>query len=728
MIPISFLTATLAAGAALAVLPLIIHLAMKQTPKRVIFPALQLLRNRHKRSTKRLRVKNWLLLLARMALLALMALAMARPLLYSKAARGDSEVPTALALIFDTSYSMGYKERGKDRLAEAKVHARDILKKAHEASQVFVLDAGQAGVAPPAVSPAAAQKIVDGLALRAVNSPLNAALGQAYKAVAGVDRPRREVYVLTDLARSAWEVGRPVENLKLARDAKPEVDTYVMRLDSKEPHDVAILSADSRAAAGGTGGPGGTEVEIRSALRATGPAVRQVVEFYLDGTKPENKRGQALIELGANGVGDVKFRSPRLSVGLHRAALRLGGAGDPLDFDDVRYLTFRVRPPLKVLLLSDLPEDAVFVKNALDPSDLPAGEPRPYVVESIRAKAFANHQTPALREYACVILQDVQGLSEADWGRLNGYVREGGGLVVALGLRTDPSNYNGEAAAPLLPAQVGTAKNLEPATSFGQADFSHPLFSRSPKDLDADLSQVPVWRYREVKPVEGTRILLRYQDNAPALLERSFPRAKIGRVLLWTTPLARRAQPGDKAAWNEFPQGRFWSFVELMDQTVPYLAGVTDERLDFVAGEPVSLPIDSAARFASYVVKGPTSATSDRLSPTANSTSLEIDPPQSLGQWDVIVSGRGESPGAMGFSVNAAAGEMELATLARSDLDALFQGKDKYQLADSPETLKHSESMRRFGRELFPWMIMLVLALLTFENILANRFHRARAS
>src|SRR3978361_2178116 len=109
MIPISFFTACLEAGAALAAIPLIIHLVMRQTPKRVIFPALQLVRNRHKRSTKRLRVKNWLLLLARMALLALMARALARPLLYSKAARGDSEVPTALGLVFDTSYSMGYR-------------------------------------------------------------------------------------------------------------------------------------------------------------------------------------------------------------------------------------------------------------------------------------------------------------------------------------------------------------------------------------------------------------------------------------------------------------------------------------------------------------------------------------------------------------------------------------------------------------------------------------------
>ena len=62
---ISLIHAGLAAGAALAALPVILHLFMKQTPKHVVFPALRLIRERQKRSRKRLRVRNWLLLLAR---------------------------------------------------------------------------------------------------------------------------------------------------------------------------------------------------------------------------------------------------------------------------------------------------------------------------------------------------------------------------------------------------------------------------------------------------------------------------------------------------------------------------------------------------------------------------------------------------------------------------------------------------------------------------------------
>src|SRR6476659_2857151 len=136
----SLIHAGLAAGTALAALPVILHLFMKQTPKRVIFPALQLIRERQKRSHKKLKVKNWLLLLAQMALVALMAMALARPRLFSQTSLGDEEVPTAIGLVFDTSLSMGYKEKDKTRLDEAKERAFDILKKTPAASQVYVVD------------------------------------------------------------------------------------------------------------------------------------------------------------------------------------------------------------------------------------------------------------------------------------------------------------------------------------------------------------------------------------------------------------------------------------------------------------------------------------------------------------------------------------------------------------------------------------------------------------
>src|SRR3984957_9902155 len=176
-----------AGGAALASLPVILHLFMRQTPKHVIFPALRLIKERQKQSKKRMRIKNWLLLLARMALVALMAFALARPSLYSQVPLGAESQPTALGLVFDTSLSMKYKDKDKTRLEEAKERAREIVSKLPDSSLVFVVDSSEPGVT--GLSPAAALKRIDGLTTHGVSRQLNVAMGEAYDAVAACERP-----------------------------------------------------------------------------------------------------------------------------------------------------------------------------------------------------------------------------------------------------------------------------------------------------------------------------------------------------------------------------------------------------------------------------------------------------------------------------------------------------------------------------------------------------------
>ena len=366
----SMINAGLAAGAALAALPVILHLFMKQTPKHVIFPALRLVRERQKRSKKRLRVKNWLLLLARMAVLALMALALARPRLYSQMPLGDQSVPTALGLVFDTSLSMSYKEKDKTRLDEAKERALAILDQIPDSSLVFPVNSADP-VTNNGLTPAAARKWIENLTIRPVNRTLNSAMGQVYPKILECDRPRHEVYVLTDLARSSWNPEQPAEGLDRVAKAKTaaggKIATFILRLGSPEVNDVAIDAA----APAKNFVTQGESVEIKGQVRAQGPKpASRVVEFYLDGVK----KGEKPVEIPPGGQVEVSFATPtRLPEGeMHRGELRLGGTPDSLEFNDKRDFTFKVRPAYKVLLISDQTVDADFVALALDPEPSPS--------------------------------------------------------------------------------------------------------------------------------------------------------------------------------------------------------------------------------------------------------------------------------------------------------------------------------------------------------------------
>jgi hypothetical protein len=738
-----FLNAGLVAGAALAVIPLILHLFFRPKPKRVVFPALRLIRERQKQSKKKLKVKNWLLLAARIGLIVLMALALARPRLWSRASLGDSSVPTAIALVFDTSPSMGYEERDRTRLDLARDHARKILERANPASRVFVVDSSEP-IAPAGLSPAAARSRVDALEIRAYGRPLNAAVRQARRALEEVEQPRREVYVFTDLARTGWDLADPLVRsdatpaadattktaapkaaAKAASSASPdEPTTYIIRVGTDEPRDTAITDAE---VVGGAAFAGSTAI-VRATVRATGPAATRTAEFYLDGVKRDHRS----IDVPAGGEMVVQFETPRLESGLHQAEIRLAGEPDPLKMNDRRFLTLDVQPPSKVLVVADQSIDADFVVEALDPAALRNSPARPFLPDRITSAQLAGTLPTPIDQYATVFVLNVSRMPEQAWSRLRAYVRNGGGLVLALGDRVDRDDWN-QRGASLLPAALGDVQDhSNEFFTFGQADASHPLFRRNARDLTAELARVPVYRYAKATPNPDVRTLLSYQNADPALLERIFPGARTGHVLLWTTALSRRPgnTPQERAAnWTDFPLPTLgWAFFALMNETVPYLSGTSDRRVNYEAGEDVSLPIDIARRQETFTIQGPGTQPA-RVGQPAGAAGLLIPAPPLIGSWTVRSSPlAGERPLVLGFSVNPPRSESTLATLAEPERKTLFGGSDQFVLVDDPTKIEVVRDRIWIGRELFPFLMLLILVLITIENVLANTFYREAPS
>ena len=103
------------------------HLIQRERKHVVEFPSLMFLRRIPYQSVRRRRIRHWMLLLMRLAALALIVLAFARPFFRSAdpsaaAAGGAREV----VILVDRSYSMGYG----DRWARALAAARDAIERA----------------------------------------------------------------------------------------------------------------------------------------------------------------------------------------------------------------------------------------------------------------------------------------------------------------------------------------------------------------------------------------------------------------------------------------------------------------------------------------------------------------------------------------------------------------------------------------------------------------------
>ena len=63
--------------------------------------------------------------------------------------------------------------------------------------------------------------------------------------------------------------------------------------------------------------------------------------------------------------------------------------------------------------------------------------------------------------------------------------------------------------------------------------------------------------------------------------------------------------------------------------------------------------------------------------------------------------------------------------LERIDAESLDRwfGQDGYRLARSREEVNRDLGEARIGHEMYPWLMVLLVLLLTLEHVLANRFY-----
>ena len=517
---ISLIHAGLAAGAALAALPVILHLFMRQTPKHVIFPALRLIRERQKRSQKKLKVKNWLLLLARMALVALMALALARPRLFSQTSLGDQEVPTAIGPGLRHQPVDGLQgeatRRGSTRPRSGRC---EILKKTPDTSQVFVVDSAEPGRADRPGRRRPARKRIEGLALHAANRPLNAAMGQAYAAVVECDRARHEVYVLTDLARSAWNPAATVEGLDQLPKVKSGVATFVLRLTPQEVHDVAVVEAKPSASVA-TQGETGRDPRQAPVAGAGVEAGRRA----LPRRRPEGREaGRAARQRRGRGqVHDPQARpGGRASPGL----LRLSGAPDPLEFDDKRYFTFKVQPALKVVhrLRPARSTPSSSAMRSTPTRRLSPGTPRPFQVESVRDAGLRRTRSGAAQGLRRRLPAQCPGARCRRLGPAQRLRPRGGRPRRRPGRsmsprRTTPARPSRSSCRRRSARSQPRRRTSASAGSTTPPTRSSAAIPRSSTRAGAGAGLSLLGGHTRI---EGARTLLTFADNAPALLERT---------------------------------------------------------------------------------------------------------------------------------------------------------------------------------------------------------------
>src|SRR4051812_46530164 len=131
-----FLNPLMLAGVGGAAVPLVLHLLSRARHRPVEWGAMMFLTGTEARQQHTARVKQWVLLLLRMATVAALAVALARPALRSRLVGLAVNGRATAVIILDDSASMNYVENGRSRLDQAKQALLQILSAMNRGDQV----------------------------------------------------------------------------------------------------------------------------------------------------------------------------------------------------------------------------------------------------------------------------------------------------------------------------------------------------------------------------------------------------------------------------------------------------------------------------------------------------------------------------------------------------------------------------------------------------------------
>lgn len=199
----SFLSPLYLMLAAAAAVPLLIHLMRRRIGTRVELPSARYLVRAEQEHSRKLRLRNLLLMLLRVLAVLAIAAAAARPV---GRLAGAGHAPTALAIVLDNSLSSSAVVAGAPVLDRLKAGAAAAARSASPADRVWLVTAdGRVSGGNAAAVAAAAERTE---ALAGAGDPAGALL-RAASLVRGAGLAEREVALLTDAQATSWP--RPVQ-------------------------------------------------------------------------------------------------------------------------------------------------------------------------------------------------------------------------------------------------------------------------------------------------------------------------------------------------------------------------------------------------------------------------------------------------------------------------------------------------------------------------------------
>jgi len=591
-------------------IPVIIHLLNRRRFKIVEWAAMRFLLAAQKKNTRKLRIEQLLLLLCRCLIIALLALAMMAVTPWAEAgwrwafpeavaSVQTSSIRTHKVLVLDGSFSMDLKQGDQTSFTRALEAARKIVRESPGGdafSVVLMASPPRRIVAEPSEDARKVVAEIDKLRLPHGKADVPATLASVEGLLSASPGKfaAREVYFLTDLQASTWNVPQPaaltgtLEKIRTATRGRNAL--YFVNVGATQAGD------------GPVGNLAITNLALADEVATTGRIATVVATLHNHGTDADDKVVAFFVGKVGGGLPDKPFELTEVqqtkvrversketpvaftykfpSPGEYVLQVRVLGKlvdnkvipADNLVLDDVRTAVVTVKKDVRVLLVNGKPVGEPFdqasewARLALNPFGDKAVDGVLMRPEVMVPRKFADAAEGDLSGYDCVILCDLPSVGSDEAKRLVRFVRGGGGVLVALGGQAQPAEYNrvlfrqeNNPVPAFLPAGLVSLQKLEKDAAHHfrlhtekENDATPPLAAFRDSNDRASLFSPRFRAFFQTREPSGAakpRRVLTFEPEVVPGKEKDAPKATQPlagpAVLEWNPPTSEPRKPGE---------------------------------------------------------------------------------------------------------------------------------------------------------------------------------------
>ncbi len=680
----TFLAPLFILGVLAVAAPIIFHLIRRVSKEKIPFSSLMFLQPTPPRVTRKSRLENILLLLLRCAVLALLALAFARPFLRNPLIASNATGTTARTVVLlDTSASM----RRDGMFDEARDKAREIIRNATAQDEISIVSFDR--VPRPLVTfeewkkvSLNERKVLAESRLALLKPSWNSThLGNALlAAVEAIEAERgnpavtRRVVLISDT-----QDGARLEGLQ-GFDWPKQLQVSVVAVKTKKPTNAGLqLIAASPTVTAQSNEP------VR--VRVFNSSESRQEQFQLRWSGISTNPMDVYVPPGQS----RSFEMPKVA---GQDTLVLGG--DEADFDNRAFALTPPREQIEIVFVGNdaetnpqqllyylkraFPETAqreVRVTVAKPDADIPASRNASLVVIGAPLAGDALRDVSALLTNGATVLCVLRSTAEADnVGKLIG------STVTAEETPGNASSY----------------------AMFSGIDFTHPLFSSFADARFNDFTKIRFWKSRQLKfATTNVQTVAKFDNGSPALAQ-----INVGKGSLFT--LASGWNPGDSQLALSS------KFVPLLFSLLELSGAIRAQSLDFHVGDPVDVSALHATNTLTLRKPDGTTATLTAGAKTFSDT----DQPG-------VYAVEGTQP-PFRFAVNLSPEESRTTPLALDQLEKLGVPL-RVKTEATPEQIARREAQMKSAelenqQRLWRWLIVATLVVLIVETWVAARLSR----